>query len=139
MTKEQANSLLDSHNFVREQRISLSELLYKRGLIDKPITEQVVITSFSNIAYLILENRLDLLFLPQNRKIVLDFLQQIGMNVNESFPILCGKESMDVLPFCFSLQFLLAMAIEQDFAVEAVEMWMMIIGCQCDFVNGMLV
>lgn len=57
--------------------------------------------------------------------------------MNKSYAVMCKVSQLSVFPFCFSLQFLLAMAICQGFAEQAVEIWMEVAGCQCDFVNGM--
>ena len=57
--------------------------------------------------------------------------------LNKSYTMMGKVSQLSVFPFCFSLQFLLAMAICQGYAKQAVEIWMELVGCQCDFVNGM--
>lgn len=97
----------------------------------------IQISRLNTVSYLLLENRFDIVLREENRSVLLHYLVRGLSSLNKSYTVMYKVSQLKVFPFCFSLQFILALAICQGYAEQAVEIWMELMACQCDFINGM--
>ena len=130
LEESQASELIQMEGIDQEWREILKAVLQYRGIGE---TGEIRVGGNSTefYGYLLLLGRLDVVTAEPNWPGFVEFMKTVGVDANGRF-----AES-EVLPFLLSFPFVLSELILTGKAMQAVQVWCEVMGCEADFCQGM--
>ena len=140
MSEPHCHELLATNSLSIHERWLLERLLLLHGLMTVQTTENMQITSFTSVYYLMLTCDYDVLMNEANWPLFMTFIKKYSLETNSGSELIpFGKEDClhYCLPFCVSFPFALSMLLLSKQKEKAVLLWNSVLGTESDICQGL--